>query len=55
MINLSSMILNVSRTMKKQHIPNYVVSQSSCDECEEENVTPAAKCYNCGSRCNMCN
>ena len=40
---------------KKQHIPNYVVSQSSCDECEEENVTPAAKCYNCGSRCNMCN
>ena len=40
---------------KKQHTPNYVVSQSSCDECEKENVTPVAKCYNCGSRCNMCN
>ena len=40
---------------KKQHIPNYVVSQSSCNECEEENVIPTAKCYNCGSRCNMCN
>ena len=40
---------------KKQHIPNYVVSQSSCNECEEENVTPTAKCYNCGSRCDMCN
>ena len=40
---------------EKKHIPNYVVSQSSCNECEKENETPVAKCYNCGSRCNMCN
>ena len=54
MINLSSMILSISRTMERsKYIPDYVVSQSSYDECEKENVTPVAKCYNCISGCNI--
>ena len=40
---------------KKQHIPNYVVSHSSCDECEKISVSSISKCNNCGSRCEMCN
>ena len=38
-----------------QHIPNYVVSHSTCDECEKNEVTSNSKCYKCGSRCDMCN
>ena len=37
-----------------EHIPNFVVAQSVCKECEEEDVTYSSKCNNCGSRCNIC-
>ena len=40
---------------KKEHIPNYVVSHSSCFECEKDEVSSDSKCYNCGSRCDKCN
>ena len=40
---------------QKEHIPNYVVSHSSCDECEKYEVCSDSKCYRCGSRCDMCN
>ena len=40
---------------QKEHIPNYVVSHSSCDECEKYEVSSDSKCYSCGSRCDMCN
>ena len=39
---------------QKEHIPNYVVSHSSCDECEKYEVSSDSKCYSCGSRCDMC-
>ena len=40
---------------KKQNIPTYVVSQSSCNECEEEKCNSYSKMLQCGSRCDMCN
>ena len=37
-----------------QHIPNLVVAQSVCPECEAYPVTAQATCNNCGSRCEQC-
>ena len=37
-----------------KHVPNFVVAQSICPECEEKPVTEKATCNNCGSRCMIC-
>ncbi len=38
-----------------EHIPNLLVLQSACDNCEEESeVTSTSKCLSCGSRCHLC-
>ena len=37
------------------HTPNFVVAQSICSHCESEPVDDQAICFNCGSRCEMCN
>ncbi|MCG8622527.1 MAG: DNA polymerase [Proteobacteria bacterium] len=37
-----------------KHVPNFVVAQSICPNCEEESVTEKATCNNCGSRCDLC-
>ena len=39
---------------KKQHIANYILSQSVCNKCESEEFHPLAKCSDCGSRCPKC-
>ena len=38
----------------QRHIPNYVVSQTACNECKDEIFTPASLCANCGDRCSIC-
>ena len=37
-----------------EHIPNFVVAHSVCDECEINPVDENVKCTNCGSRCAVC-
>ena len=37
-----------------EHIPNFVVAHSVCDECEKDPVDENALCTNCGSRCELC-
>lgn len=37
-----------------KHIPNHVVIQSECVDCENETLLNSPKCNNCGSRCSMC-
>ena len=37
-----------------EHIPNYVVAHTVCNECEQYPVDEHATCNNCGSRCNFC-
>ena len=39
---------------KGSHIPNFVVVQSTCSNCDLEPVTPDCLCNNCGPRCNLC-
>ena len=39
---------------KRQHIPNYVVAHSSCNECQNQSIRDDSKCNNCGRRCDMC-
>lgn len=36
------------------HVPNFVVAQTICSNCESEGVTEHSKCNNCGVRCSMC-
>lgn len=40
---------------KKLHEPNLVVSQTVCNSCIDEDITPESKCSDCGSRCKKCN
>ena len=37
------------------HNPNYVVAMSVCNMCENDSISEDAYCYNCGSRCFLCN
>ena len=37
-----------------KHEPNFAVAHSICSKCEDNPVTPTAICYNCGSRCMLC-
>ena len=37
------------------HKPNFLVAQSICSKCENEQVTELSKCSSCGSRCENCN
>ena len=37
-----------------QHIPNFAIAQSVCDNCEDEPVTNNACCDECGTRCIVC-
>ena len=39
---------------KERHVPNFVVSQSVCNICLNQFLTPEAKCNICGSRCDNC-
>jgi hypothetical protein len=38
----------------QKHIPNFLVCQTVCDNCEDNAFTPYSKCENCGDRCNTC-
>lgn len=37
-----------------QHIINFVVMQTTCNQCEMKELTPDSKCSNCGIRCSQC-
>ena len=37
-----------------KHVPNFVVAQSICSHCEKQPITEKSVCYECGSRCNIC-
>ena len=37
-----------------EHVPNYVVAHTVCNECEQYPIDEHATCNNCGSRCNFC-
>ncbi|KAK3100662.1 hypothetical protein FSP39_023320 [Pinctada imbricata] len=37
-----------------QHLVNFAVLQTSCDLCQDDDVTPESKCINCGRRCQTC-
>jgi hypothetical protein len=39
---------------KKQHIANFLVSQSACASCQSYPVTEDSKCDSCGTRCEKC-
>ena len=38
----------------EQHVPNYLVCQTTCDKCKNNAFTTDAKCDNCGDRCSKC-
>ncbi|XP_041350680.1 uncharacterized protein LOC121369694 [Gigantopelta aegis] len=40
---------------KHQHVPNYLVAQTSCEACKNQSTTDTSKCHACGSRCPSCN
>lgn len=37
-----------------EHSPGYVVAQSVCDSCQNEDCNDETKCNSCGSRCESC-
>ena len=37
-----------------EHIPNFVVADTVCEECEKNPIDENATCENCGSRCEIC-
>ena len=36
------------------HIPNFVVAQTVCSDCEDSEVTANSECATCGDRCELC-
>lgn len=37
-----------------EHHPCFIVAQSSCNVCQDDTLTPATKCFHCGTRCPNC-
>ena len=37
-----------------EHQPCFIVSQSACEICQDEVLTPMSKCFHCGTRCPDC-
>lgn len=38
----------------QKHVPNYVVAQTACDNCQDEPCSNISKCSRCGHRCSKC-
>ena len=38
-----------------EHNPNYVIGQTVCEDCEDEELDPDSTCATCGDRCKACN
>ena len=36
------------------HVPNYVVAEMVCEQCERAHVTGDSTCSSCGDRCPAC-
>ena len=39
---------------QEQHLPVFLVCQTACDQCKNDECTPEATCDKCGNRCPMC-
>ena len=37
-----------------QHIPNFLVAETTCDGCTEQELIKESKCVECGKRCSLC-
>jgi len=35
-------------------VPNFVVAQTLCETCKDQELTPDSRCHQCGSRCDKC-